>query len=183
MRSLFVFVLFCFFFSVLFFSFPFLSFPFLSFLFFLVISADIDPMWGGNSRGTEAAAQAETQAKGKEKNIKEKFMLFSDHNRSLLRRQPGPNRQNTNLVRVNNEVGLHVLLLHFASLHQVSHTRGVPPTPLPQDHVQGTQQGPDVVLHDATNLLSEQNRKAKYCTIWGQLDGKPSVTPGSPGIS
>ena len=55
---------------------------------------------------------------------------------------------------MNDEVGFHVLLLHFAGLHQVSHARGVPPTPLPQDSVQSTQQGPDVVLHTATNLLS-----------------------------
>ena len=68
-------------------------------------------------------------------------------------------RQMANLVRVNNEVGLHVLLLYFTSLNQVGHARRVPPTSLPQDCVQSTQQSPDVVLHSATNLLSEQKRK------------------------
>ncbi len=87
-------------------------------------------------------------------------MFFSDHNGSLLRRQPGANRQNANLVRVNDEVGLHVLLLHFASLHQVSHTGRVPPTPLPEHCVQSTQQGPNVVLHTAINLLSKQKGQA-----------------------
>lgn len=51
------------------------------------------------------------------------------------------------LVRVDDEVGLHVLLLHFASLHQISHLRGVPATALPQHRVQRAQQRTDVVLH------------------------------------
>ena len=68
-------------FSFLFFSFLFFSCLFLSFLFFSLISAGIDPMWGGDSRGKEAAAQAETQAKKWKSKTKEKFMLFSDHSR------------------------------------------------------------------------------------------------------
>ena len=56
------------------------------------------------------------------------------------------------LVRVDDEVGLHVLLLHLACLHQICHPRGVPPTPLPQNCVQGAQEGSNVVLHDSIRL-------------------------------
>ena len=53
------------------------------------------------------------------------------------------------LVRVNDEVSLHVLLLHFAGLHQISHLRRIPATALPEHCMQRAQQRPDIVLHCA----------------------------------
>ena len=81
---------------------------------------------------------------------------------------------------MDDKVGLHVLLLHFASLHQVSHARGVPPTSLPQDCVQSTQQGPDVVLHTATNLQSAHKTVCKVRNRARTLSCTPQPTCNQP---
>ena len=53
---------------------------------------------------------------------------------------------------MDDEIGLHVLLLHFASLHQISHLGGLPAAALPQHCVQCAQQCPDVVLHKISTI-------------------------------
>ena len=73
------------------------------------------------------------------------------------------------LVRVNDEVCLHVLLLHFAGLHQISHLRRVPATSLPEHGVQRAQQRPNVVLHSHNcHPLSCRNHVELPCTAGRQ---------------
>ena len=74
----------------------------------------------------------------------------------------------TNLVRVDDEVGLHVLLLHFACLYKISHAGGVPATPLPQHCVQRAQQSPDVVLHNTQTVLMHLSEHQLLAVVMNQ---------------
>ena len=69
---------------------------------------------------------------------------------------------------MNDEVGLHVLLLHFACLYKISHARGVPATPLPQHCVQRAQQSPDVVLHNTQTVMMHLSEHQLLAVVMNQ---------------